>query len=134
METKLTELQLKLQPFQKRIQGLLHDKYLLWIESKTGHIEKNVKPISKCQHYVFDHIFYVVMDYELHGSNKSPNIDYSFMKKEIGKIDQLKEAFSSGKAQIFQNSSGWKDDMKFLYHLIHIFLHFFENQNRKLFL
>ena len=48
METKLIELQMKLQlklrPLQKRIQGLVDNKYLHWIENKGRHIEKNLKP------------------------------------------------------------------------------------------
>ena len=76
METKLTELQLKLWPLQKRIQGLLDNKYLHLIENKGGHIEKNLRPRPKCQHHVFDRIFYVVMDDKLRGATKSLSIDY----------------------------------------------------------
>ena len=72
------------------------------------------------------------MDNELCDATKSPNIDYFFMKELVGKIDQLNKAFSSGKAQIFKNTSGWRDDMKFLYHLTHFFCHFIGKQNRKL--
>ena len=90
METKLTKLQWKLQfkelqltqqPQQKRIQGLFDDKYLHWIENKSGHIEKNGRPRPKCQHHVFVRIFYIVMDDERHSSNIFPNIDYFFMKE-----------------------------------------------------
>ena len=68
------------------------------------------------------------MDDELCGATKSPNIDYFFMKELVGKIDQLNKAFSSGKAQIFKNTSGWRDDMKFLYHLTHFFVTLLRNK------
>ena len=68
------------------------------------------------------------MDDKLHGATKSLSIDYFFMKELEGKIDQLSEAFSSGKAQIFKNTSVWRGDMKFLYHLTHFFRHFVEKQ------
>ena len=72
------------------------------------------------------------MDDKLCGATKSLSIDYFFMKELVGKIDQPSEAFSSAKAQIFKNTSGWREDMKFLYHLTHFFRHFFEKQNRNL--
>ena len=115
----------------KRIQGLLDNKYLHWIENKGGHIEKNLRPRPKCQHHVFDRIFYVVMDDKLRGATKSLSMDYFFMKELVGKIDQLSEAFSSGKAQIFKNTSSWWDGMKFRYHLTHFFRRFIEKQNSK---
>ena len=64
---------------------------------------------------IWSHSF-LVMDNELHGSTKS-NFDYFFVKDLVRKYDQLKEAISSGKAKIIEETSGWRNDVKFLYHL-----------------
>lgn len=90
--------------------------------------EKNGSPRPKfisCQHHVLDRILRVVMDDELHGSTKSPDIEYFFVKDLVRKYDQLKAAFSNGKAEI-KETGGWRDDMKFLYHLTRVFRHFTE--------
>ena len=62
---------------------------------------------------------------ELHGSTKSPDIDYFFVNDLTSKYDYLKEAFSNGKAKIKEIGS-WRDNMKFLYHLTQVFRHFIE--------
>ena len=67
----------------------------------------------------------LVMDDETHNSTKSPDIDYFFVKDLKSKYDHLKEAFSNGKAKI-KEIGGWRDDMKFLYHLTCVFRHFIE--------
>ena len=75
------------------------------------------------------------------------------MKESVGKNDQLKEAFSNGKAQIFKNTSGWKE-MIFAHSITDVctdvctpeewheisvplppctFYHFIEKQNKKFF-
>ena len=89
--------------------------------------KKNGGPRPKfisCQHHILDCILCLVMDDELHGSTKSPDINYFFVKDLISKYDHLKEAFSNGKAKI-KKIAGWRD-MKFLYHLTRDFHHFIE--------
>lgn len=78
-----------------------------------------------CQHHVLDRILRVVMDDELHGSTKSPNIEYFFVQDLMRDYDKLKTAFSNGKTEIMEKG-GWRDDMKFLYHLTRVFRHFAE--------
>lgn len=78
-----------------------------------------------CQHHVLDRILRVVMDDELHGSTKSPNIGYFFVQDLMNNYDKLKAAFSNGKTKI-KETGGWRDDMKFLYHLTRVFRHFTE--------
>ena len=73
-----------------------------------------------CQHHILDRILRVVMDAELHGSTKSPNIEYFFMKDLISTYDDLKKAFKNG-SHIIQDEGGWRDDMKFLFHLTRVF-------------
>ncbi len=78
-----------------------------------------------CQHHVLDRILRIVMDDELQGSTKSPNIDYFFVQDLVSNYDKLKAAFSKGKTEI-KETGGWRDDMKFLYHLTRVFRHFTE--------
>lgn len=78
-----------------------------------------------CQHHVLDRILRVVMDGELHGLTKSPNIEYFFVQKLMNNYDKLKASFSNGKTEI-KETGGWRDDMKFLYHLTRVFRHFIE--------
>ena len=149
-EIKLIVLQLKdgtAATIAKGIQGVL-DEFNLWglilmliadrtsvnTGTKTGVVirlqqmfEENGNPRPKfiiCHHHVLDRILRLVMDDELHGSTKSPYIDYFFIKDLTSKYDYLKEAFSDGKAKI-REIGGWKD-MKFLYHLTRVFRHFIE--------
>ena len=89
-------------------------------------LKKNESPRPKyisCQHHVLNCILCLVMDNELHGSTKSPDIDYFFVKDLTSKYDYLKEAFRNGKAKIKEIGS-WRDNMKFLYHLTCVFHHF----------
>ncbi|ELT87419.1 hypothetical protein CAPTEDRAFT_188236 [Capitella teleta] len=58
---------------------------------------------------------------------KSPNSEYFSVKDLMENYEQLKAGFSNGKA-VIQESSGWRDDMKFLFHLTRVFSHFMENQ------
>ena len=46
-------------------------------------------------------------------NNQVINLHFATVFIEVGKNDQVKEAISSGKAQMFKNTSGWRDDMKF---------------------
>ena len=84
------------------------------------------KPVFiSCQHHVLDRILRVVMDDELQGSTVSPNIEYFFVKDLVSNYDELKTAFSNGKTEI-KETGGWRDDMKFLYHLTRVFRYFIE--------
>ena len=146
---KLIVLQLKddtAATIAKRIQGVL-DEFNLWgsvlmlianttsvnTGKKIGVIirlqqmfEKNGSPkFISCQHHVLDRILRLVIDDELHSSTKSPDIDYFFVKDLTSKYDHLKEAFSNEKAKI-KEIGGWRDDMKFLYHLTRVLRHFIE--------
>ncbi|QQP32953.1 Uncharacterized protein FKW44_024153 [Caligus rogercresseyi] len=80
---------------------------------------------DKRQHHVLYRILRIVMDDELHDSTKSPDIEYFLVKDLVRMYDQLKAAFSNGKAEI-KETGGWRDDMKFLYHLTRVFRHFTE--------
>ena len=152
-EIKLTVLQLKdgtAATIPKGIQGVLdgfnlYGSVLMLIadttsvntRKKTGVVirlqqmfEKNGRPRPKfisCQHHVLDRILCLVMDDKLHGSTKSPDVDYFFVKDLTSKYDHLKEAFSNKKAKI-KVIGGWRDNMKFLYHLTRVFRHFIEKE------
>ena len=90
-------------------------------ENKGHHKPKFIS----CQHHVLDRVLRGVMDDELHGSTKSPNIKYFFMQDLMSNYDKLKAAFSNCKTEI-KETNGWRDDMKFLYHLTRVFPHLTE--------
>ena len=69
-----------------------------------------------CQHHVLDRILRLVMDEELGGNTTSPNIEYPFVSELLKNYDELKARFENGTEEII-DKSGWRDDMKFLYHL-----------------
>ena len=78
------------------------------------------------QHHILDRILCLVMDEELGGNTRSPNIKYPFMSKLMKNYEELKTSFKNGTEQI-HDKSGWRDDMKFLYHLTCVF-HFFDEK------
>ncbi|GLV43313.1 hypothetical protein CBL_03856 [Carabus blaptoides fortunei] len=78
-----------------------------------------------CQHHVLDRVLRVVMDDELHGPTKSPNIKYFFVQNFMRNYEKLKAAVTNSKAEI-KETGCWRDDMKFLYHLTRVFRHFSE--------
>ena len=90
--------------------------------------EKGVtKPqFISCQHQVLDRILRVVMDKELGGNTRPPNIEYPFVFHLVKKYEDLKAQFVNGTEEIL-DKSGWRDDMKFLYHLTRVF-RFFEEK------
>ena len=97
---------------------------IVWLQQmfeEKGHPKP--KFIS-CQYYVLDRVLCVIMDNELHGSTKSPNIKYFFVQDLMSNYDKLKEAFSNDKTEI-KETGDWRDDM-FLYHLTLVFRHITE--------
>ena len=80
-----------------------------------------------CQHHVLDRVLRVVMDEELHGTTKSPNIEYFFMKDLLQQYENLTSAFKNGTV-VIEDEVGWRDDMKFLFHLTRAFRFFAEKK------
>jgi len=81
-----------------------------------------------CQHHILDRVLRIVMDTELGGNNISPNIHYPCMDKILSDYDNLKMQFPNGEEEI-RDKEGWRDDMKFLYHLTRVF-RFYEEYAR----
>ena len=147
-EIKLTALKLKDGKAQTNVEGLqdVLEDFNLWgsvvmIVADTTNVNTGKKtnvivrlqqmfeekghPKPKfisSQHHVLDRVLCVVMDDELHGLTKSPNIEYFFVQDLMSNYDKLKAAFSSGKTEI-KETGGWRDDMKFLYHFTRVFRH-----------
>ena len=71
-------------------------------------LEKNIsKPqFISCQHHILDRIFRLVMDEELVGSTKSPNIEYPFVSELLNNYDVLKAKFVDGTEKIVINQAG----------------------------
>ena len=61
------------------------------------------------------------MDQELgaHTSLSSPNIEYFFVRNLMNYYDTLKSKFVNGTDEI-TDWSGWRDDLRFLYHLTRV--------------
>lgn len=79
-----------------------------------------------CQQHVLDRILRLVMDEEIGENHKSPNIEYPFISHLISNYKELKEQFVNG-IELITDKSGWRDDMKFLYHLTRVFRFYIEN-------
>ena len=150
-EIKLTALKLKNLKAQTIAEGLqdVLEEFNLWgsvviIVADTTNVNTNKKtgvvvrlqqlfeekghPKPKfisCQRNLLVRFRRVVMDDELHGSTKSPNMECFFVQDLMSNYDKLKTAFSNGKTEI-KETVGWRDDMKFLYHLTHVFRHLTE--------
>ena len=81
-----------------------------------------------CQHHVLDRMLRQVMDEELGPNSSSPNIQYPFVSQLIKTYEELKAQFVNG-TDVILDKSGWRDDMKFLYHLTRVFKFFEEKEN-----
>ena len=81
-----------------------------------------------CQHHILDRVLRLLMNEELGGNNTSPNIEYPFIPELVKNYEQLKMNFKNGKEEIIE-TAGWRDDMKFLFHLTWVF-RFFEKTGR----
>ena len=76
------------------------------------------KPLFiSCQNHVLDRILRVMMGEEIEGSTKSPNIEYPFVPHLMNSYEELQAKFVNG-TEVNIDKSGWRDDMKFLHHLI----------------
>lgn len=92
-------------------------------------LKKGLDPpqFISCQHHVLDRILRLVMDAEIGENTKSPNIEYPFVSNLMSNYEELKGRFINGK-DIITDKSGWRDDMKFLYHLTRVFRFYIENE------
>jgi hypothetical protein len=151
-EVKLAALRLKDGKAETIAEGIAEvlDEYNLWKSvkmfvadttsvntgKKNGVIVKLQEKFAKktitkpqfigCQHHILDRILRLVMDEELGGNTVSPNIDYPFVPNVIKNYEMLKVRLANGTEQILEKS-GWRDDMKFLYHLTRVY-RFFEEK------
>ena len=89
--------------------------------------EKHInKPqFISCQHHVLDRILRLVMDEELGSKTQLLNIEYPFVSQLLKEYEQLKTQFDN-RIEVILETSGWRDDMKFLFHLTRVFQFFDE--------
>ena len=80
----------------------------------------NKPQFISCQHHVLDRILRLVMDEELGNKTQLPNIEYPFVSQLLKEYEQLKTQFDNG-TEVILETSGWRDDMKFLFHLTRVF-------------
>ena len=80
-----------------------------------------------CQHHVLDRVLKHAMDSVLDGDTSSRNICYPFVAEINADYESLKRKFGSqdNSPEIVRENKGWRDDMKFLYHLTQV-LHYYE--------
>jgi hypothetical protein len=76
-----------------------------------------------CQHHILDKILRLVMDEKLIGTTSSPNIEYPFIPHLIKNYEALKSNFRNGTQEI-PETCGWRDDMRFLFHLTRVYRFF----------
>ena len=81
-----------------------------------------------CQHHVLDRILCLVMNDELGCDSRSPEIEYFFVCEVTKNYDQLRSTFENG-TETITDKGGWRDDMKFLYHLTRV-LQFYHQHGR----
>ena len=81
-----------------------------------------------CQHHVLNQILQLVMDEELGSYTGSPNIQYPFVPQLVKNYERLRTEFVNG-TEAIHDKSGWRDNMKFLYHLTKVFKFFEENHH-----
>ena len=62
----------------------------------------------------------LVMDEELESNSSSPNIQYPFVSQLTINYEELNAQFVHGN-EVILDKSGWRDDVKFLYHLTRVF-------------
>ena len=67
------------------------------------------------------------MDEVIGINTTSPNINYLFMLDLLPNYNQLKDNFVNGTVSLTKNV-GWRDDMKFLHHLVDVFKFYKEKQ------
>ena len=78
-----------------------------------------------CQHHILDRLLKHVLDHLFGESSTSPDIDYPFVTNILRNYEHLKEAFKSeASGKMEEEEQGWRDDMKFLFHLIKVFNHY----------
>ena len=67
------------------------------------------------------------MDEVIGINTTSPSINYLFMLDLLPNYNQLKDNFVNGTVSLTKNV-GWRDDMKFLHHLVEVFKFYKEKQ------
>jgi len=82
-----------------------------------------------CQHHVLDRVLRHAMEFVIGGKTSNPNISYPFVSKIIENYESLKRKFGSQEDSpiLTQSNIGWRDDMKFLFHLSNVFCYYDEH-------
>lgn len=80
-----------------------------------------------CQHHILDRILRLEMEEKLGENSSSPNINYFFTKELLEHYETLKQIFCNGTEEI-KETGGWRDDMKFLFHLTRTYRYYDQNK------
>ena len=81
-----------------------------------------------CQHHILDRILKHVLDTFFPDVTVSPNLHYPFVSEILTNYETLKKNFANNKSldntAILEQPQGWRDDMKFLFHLTRVYRHY----------
>ena len=80
--------------------------------TKNFFFKNRKKPqLIGCQHNVLDRVLRIVMDEELGGNNKSPNIEYPIIPELVKNYQQLRMNFKNVKEMITR-AAGWRKRLR----------------------
>ena len=74
-----------------------------------------------CQHYVLDLVLRHIMDFQLGGSTRSPQLPYDFINEIINNYKVLKANYEHDSELLLNENPGWRDDFRFLHQLCEAF-------------
>jgi hypothetical protein len=87
-----------------------------------------------CQHHILDRLLRHVCDNYLGSITESPNMAYPFVDSITRNykllIDNFQKTLPLDAGHVDETNIKWRDDMKFLHHLVHVFQYY--NQHRKM--
>ena len=70
-----------------------------------------------CQHHILDLVLRYIMDFQLGGSTRSPQLPYNFINEITNNYKVLKANYEHDSELLLNENPGWRDDFRFLYQL-----------------
>ena len=74
-----------------------------------------------CQHHIVDLFLRIIMDFQLGGSTRSPQLPYDFTNEITSNYKVLKAHYEHDSKLLLNENPGWRDDFRFLYQLCEAF-------------
>ena len=115
----------------KNIKMLICNTTAVNTAKENGVVVKFQKPMSKkgyekpqfiaYQHHILDLILRHIIDFELGGSTKSPQLPYNYINEITNNYKVLKANYKNDTELLLNENPGWRDDFRFLYQLCEAF-------------